>query len=144
MSEYRRDFREAQREYYWSLPRIIVAFFVIMIAVGGIGWVVHLASQPARIISKTFDADNVIAKYEWFYDAYGNYRAKTSQVRQFKALLAGESDKQEQSRLRMEMAAIQQSCRDLTQRYNANAAKANQSIFMGHDTPSSLSQGDCE
>lgn len=144
MSDYRREFRETQREYYWSLPRIVFGLILAIILLGSLGWIVNLMSQPARIMSKTFDADNVINNYEWYRDAYGNYLARTAQVRQFKTLRDEEKNEQERSRLRIEMAAIQQSCRDLARRYNANADKVNRSIFMGTSVPSSLNASECE
>lgn len=144
MSDYRREFREVQREYFWSLPRIMVALFVAVILFGGAGWIFNIASQPARIISKTLDADNVIHNYEWFHDANGNYMARVSQIKQFKKLNADESDPQERSRLRIEMAAIQQSCRDLSRRYNANASKMNRGLFRERSLPDQLNTGDCE
>lgn len=144
MNDYRRSYREVQSEYYWTLPRVVFALFIGMALLGTVGFVFNLLSQPARIVTKTFDADNVITKYEWFYDAHGNLQARVAQVRQFKDLTAKETDPSERNRLRIEMAAIQQSCRDLARRYNANAQKANQSIFMGSGVPSSFDAGQCE
>lgn len=144
MSEYRRDFREAQREYYWSLPRVALAMVITLPVLGAIGWGINIASQPARIVSKTLDADNVIQNYEWFHDANGNYLARVAQIKQFKSLNAAEPDPQEKSRLRIEMAAIQQSCRDLSRRYNANAGKMNRGIFREKSLPEQLNTGDCE
>lgn len=141
---YRKDYREIERDAFWMLPRVAVALVAISVLLGGATWLISLASQPARIVSKTFDADNAINNYEWFHDANGNYLARTSQVRQFKSLLAGEPDTQEKARLRIEMAAIQQSCRDLARRYNANATKSNRSIFMGRSLPEMLNAGECE
>lgn len=144
MNEYRRDFREVQRETFWTLPRVFVMIFAFLILFGAGGWVVSLLSQPARVISKTFDADNIITSYEYYRDAYGNFQARTAQVRQFKGMAGAEADQQERNRLRIEMAAIQQSCRDLAQKYNANANKVNKSIFMGTSVPTNLNAGDCE
>lgn len=144
MSEYRKEFREAQSEYYWSLPRVVVAIFAALVLLGGVGWVYNIVSQPARVVSKTLDADNIINNYEWFHDANGNYLARIAQIKQFKALNANETDQQERSRLRIEMAAIQQSCRDLSRRYNANAAKMNRGIFRERSLPDQLNTGDCE
>jgi hypothetical protein len=141
---YRQEFRRAQSQFYWTLPRLVGALVVLLVALGAGLWVVGLASQPARIAAKTFDADHVIDNYEWFHDAYGNYQARLAQVRQFKELLAGEKDPGEKSRLRIETAAIQQACRDLAQRYNANAGKSNRNIFMGRDVPGSLDAAACE
>jgi len=38
MSEYRKDFREAQGSYYWTLPRVFVGVVSTLILVGGIGF----------------------------------------------------------------------------------------------------------
>ena len=38
MSEYRKDFRELQREYYWTFPRMLVMFLLIIACLGGIGF----------------------------------------------------------------------------------------------------------
>lgn len=144
MNEYRKDFREVQSEAYWSLPRIALFLFLAVAVLGAGGWIAGLLSQPGRVVSKTFDADNILYNYEWFYDAYGNLRARTAQAQQFKKLLAEETDPIEKPRLRMELAAIQQSCRDLARRYNANAEKANRSIFMGRGVPAIFNTGECE
>jgi hypothetical protein len=144
MNEYRKDFRKAQREYYWSVPRIMIAFFLAVILFGGVGWTINIASQPARIVSKTLDADNVINNYEWFHDANANYVTRSAQVSQFKKLLAAETDAVEKTRLRIDMAAMQSSCRDLANKYNANSAKANRGIFRGTSLPENLNSGACE
>ena len=143
MADYRTEYRGAERDYFWTLPRVVVALFAAIVLMGSVGWVIHLASQPARIVSKTFDADNIIHNYEWFHDAHGNYKARSAQVAQFKKLIVDESDTKEKSRLRIDLAAMQQSCRELAQRYNANADKANRAIFM-RGVPSNLSAGACE
>lgn len=144
MSDYRKQYREAEREAYWTAPRLILALVVLTLALGSIGWIIGIISQPARILSKTLDADNVIQNYEWFHDANGNFMARSAQVRQFKQLGAQETDAQEKGRLRIEMAAIQQSCRELARRYNANATKVNRSIFRGQSAPEMLNAGECE
>ena len=144
MSEYRRDFREAQREYYWSLPRVLLGLTVASVLIGGAGYAINLASQPARIVSKTLDADNVIWNYEHFYNANANYTSRLSQVKQFKGLFDRETDSAERGRLRMEMAAMQQSCRDLANRYNADAAKLNRGLFRSKSLPETLEAGACE
>lgn len=145
MSDYRGDVRATEREYYWTLPRAVAAIFAGLVAITVMGWVWSVLSAPGRIISKTLDADNVISSYEWYRDALGNFKARTVQVRQFKALsLDNTVDANERNRVRIELAAIQQSCRDLAQRYNANANKINKKIFMGTSVPSELNAGECE
>lgn len=144
MSDYRNDFRNVQREAYWSLPRIAVFAVVGSLALGAVGFTVNMLSQPARIVAKTFDADNVLHNYEWFHDVNANFLARKSQVDQFKGMLAAETDAQEKIRLRMEMAAMQSSCRDLARKYNANSAKINRGVFRGDSLPENLNAGVCE
>ncbi len=38
MSEYRDDFREVQREAYWSLPRLALMVLVVMLVMYGVGF----------------------------------------------------------------------------------------------------------
>lgn len=143
-NDYRSSYREAEREYFWTFPRATVALFALVIFLGAGAWGISLLSQPGRIVSKTFDADHVISSYEWFHDAHGNFKAKTSQVAQFKKLRDEEKDEAEKRRLRTDMAAIQQSCRDLANRYNANSTKSNKSIFKGREAPETLNAENCE
>lgn len=104
-----------------------------------------VATAPSRVINKTLETDNIIQSYEWFHDANAQFKARVAQVQQFKGFNADPAnDAGERSRIRMEMAAIQQSCRDLANKYNANATKTNKAIFMGRDAPESLSPGACE
>ena len=101
-----------------------------------------VATAPSRVINKTLQTDNIINNYEWFHDAYGQYRARVSQIEQHKRFMS-EAEDSEKSRLRIELAAIQQSCRELSAQYNANATKSNRSIFMGQEAPESLSEQQC-
>jgi hypothetical protein len=145
MKNYRDDFKSVQRDYYWTLPRVVFALVALSVLAGSAGWAISIMSQPARIVSKTFDANNVINNYEWFYDARGNFEARIAQVKQFKSFLGDEmNDKNEKARTRIDMAAIQQSCRDLAQRYNVNAEKLNRGIFRSNNLPESLNAGECE
>lgn len=103
-----------------------------------------VVSAPSRVINKTLQTDNIIQSYEWFYDVNAAYDARLKQVNQFIELAANETDKSEQQRLRIDMTAIQQTCRDLATKYNANSEKMNKSIFKGWSLPDNLSMGDCK
>lgn len=144
MNEYHNDFREVQSEFYWTMPQVVIGFFLTILLVGAIGFGFTVLSTPSRVITKTLETENVIMNYEWFHDANGNFDSRVSQVKQYKQLLASETDTQERSRLRVDLAAIQQSCRDLSNRYNANAAKLNRGIFRSKNLPEQLNTGDCE
>lgn len=116
--------------------------------VAGGAFLLNVATQPLRtaggVINRTFDADNVIAKYEWFHDAHGQYQARVNQIVSTRQMYIEEKDVAERSRLRIELSAQRQSCRDIVTRYNANATKTNVSIFQGREAPSSLNIQTCE
>lgn len=116
--------------------------------VAGGAFLLNVATQPLRtaggVINRTFDADNVIAKYEWFHDAHGQYQARVNQIVSTRQMYIEEKDIAERSRLRIELSAQRQSCRDIVTRYNGNATKTNVSIFQGREAPSSLNIQTCE
>lgn len=102
-----------------------------------------VATAPGRVIQKTLQTDNIIQNYEWFFDVNASYIARHDQVMQFKQILSEEEDTAEKRRLRMELAAMQQVCRKLATRYNANSEKMNTGIFKGWQLPTTLNMQSC-
>lgn len=39
MSDYRKDFRDGQREFYWSMPRVFFMALFAFVALAALGWV---------------------------------------------------------------------------------------------------------
>lgn len=104
----------------------------------------NVATAPARVMSQTMQTDNIIQSYEWFYDVNASFDARQAQVEQFASLLATETNPTERSQLRIELTAMQQTCRELANNYNANSQKLNKSIFKGWSLPASLDALHCE
>lgn len=123
-----------------------------MVALGGVAIVggfintaATVATAPGRVVTKTLQTDNIIASYEFFHDANNQFIARVGQVKAFKKISADPTtDSMEKNRLRIELAAIQQSCRDLAGKYNSNSAKVNKSIFRGGSAPETLNIAECE
>lgn len=129
----------------------IIKYFTIGVALitllgligGAFGLFTKVVSTPSRVLSKTLDTNNVIQSYEWFYDVDAAYKARYSQVKQYKSMLEEEENREEKYQLRTELSAMQQSCRDLATKYNANSNKMNKSIFKGWSLPKTLSYINC-
>lgn len=102
-----------------------------------------VVTAPSRVINKTLETDNIISSYEWYHDAYGRFEARVSQVDQFQGLLADELTGAERNRLRIDLTAMQQVCRELAEQYNANSRKLNKGIFRGWSLPETLDQVRC-
>lgn len=130
----------------WGLAAVCV---VVAVAVGGsyMGMLGGVATAPSRVISRTMDTDNIIRNYEWFHDANNGIKARVGQILDMDAQVAEaakDGDKREMARLRVDLGATRQSCRDLVAQYNANATKTNRAIFMGREAPESQDPGVCE
>lgn len=144
MNQYRKDYREAEREAYWTLPRVLVFGVVGMAALGAAVLVARVISLPSAVVTRTLQPDNVITRYEWFYDSFGVFKSRVAQIRHNEKQITDETDAREKSRMRIDLNAIRQSCRDLANKYNANSTKINQGIFRGRDAPEMLNAGECE
>lgn len=119
-----------------SLGKIAAGVFIAGIGLGAagifmnvVGTATSIATAPGRVIQKTLQTDNIISSYEWYFDTNAQFNARIGQIATHKQILGETTDDAEKSRLRMEMASMQQSCRELAERYNANSMKMNKTIF---------------
>ena len=95
-----------------------------------------------QIITKTYDADNVIYNYEWFKNTYEAINADKEKIKTAKTdvdtfeLNAGArstwtfEDKTEDARLHTVLTGLQNHYQDLVAQYNARAKMTNRSIFQ--------------
>jgi hypothetical protein len=149
---YRDDYRTVSREVRWSLPRIMLwigVFMLIFFGLGllarSLGFIGNVASQPARIISKTLDADNVIYNYEWFkrqHEAIGaverqipiaEQQANTARARAARS--SSFSAEQEDMRAEAILQGLRNQRENYIAEYNARSRMANRNIFKGSDLP---------
>ena len=113
------------------------AIALVVVAIAGYKFMTATAS-------KVLSPDNIIHNYEWFHDVYQTRQSRINQIIQYKGFYSTESSSTEKNRLRVDMAAMQTSCRDLTSKYNANSQKVHVSIFKGGSLPDMLNLSDCE
>lgn len=128
-------------KYAFLVGVAVVAGAAIMVVVSTASSVI---SAPSRVLNKTLQTDNIINNYEWYFDVNGRFNSRVAQIAAHRDLLGETTDAAEKSRLRVELSSIQQSCRDLANQYNANAAKLNRRVFRDWSTPASLNPNDCE
>lgn len=128
-SEVRTD---AGTRFIWVTMFLMVVVVAAAAVFGGCG-----------VVSRTFDADNMIHNYEHFFDLHSAYKAKVRDLATHSGFYLHETDKKERGKLRMEMVALQSSCRILVATYNADSAKANRDIFKSDELPDRLDMGTC-
>lgn len=122
----------------------VAALIVIPVGLNAIGVFNTVATAPGRVINKTLQTNNIIFNYERFFDVKANYDARVAQINEQKPLLEAEKDPAEKSRLRIELSAMKQSCRELANGYNADAQKLNRSLFRDNKLPEQLDVTACE
>ncbi len=125
----------------------LVIIMVCLSALGAIGSVLGMftsvATAPSRVITKTMQTENIIQSYEWFYDVNAAYDSRVSQIQTHRGIMGEETDKAERRHLRIELGAMEQTCRDLATKYNANSQKMNKQIFKGWTLPDILNMQSC-
>lgn len=121
----------------WQIGALVV--FAPTLAIG-----VASLNKPAELVNKATDTTQMLANYEWFYEAANNFTARAAQVRSFKSLLTSETDHAEQSRLRVDLSAVQQSCRELAAKYEAQSGKIHVGYLKSKDLPEILNAKECE
>jgi len=116
----------------------------VPVGLNAIGVFNSVATAPGRVINKTLETNNIIFNYERFFNVNANYKSRVAQIEEYRPLIAGETDPAEKARLRTELSAMKQSCRELANGYNADAGKMNRSLFRDRDLPEQLDVGACE
>lgn len=104
----------------------------------------NVATAPARVTSRVAQTENILGNYRAFFDINGQYNARVAQIAERNGLLAAETDRAEQQRLRIELSATRQSCRDLAQRYNNDAQRQDAGRFRDANLPATLDASACE
>lgn len=120
------------------------ALFAAVMAFNVLNTASSVATAPGRVVQQTMQTDNIINNYEWFHQAHANYQSRLRQIVGHRHFYNAETNAAEKARLRMELSAMQQSCRELANTYNARATMTNRSIFMGREAPAELNPAACE
>ena len=130
-----------------AIALILAMFATIALSAIGITYcatATNVATAPGRVANKVLGTDNIIYNYEWFYDVQAQYDARTNQLVAWNKEYVNEQDQDERRRLRVEVQAVSQSCRNLVTSYNANAQKLTRKVFKGWSLPDSLDMNNCE
>lgn len=151
---YRREVGRAAGESWWTtkhvLKYLILPLTVVALAISAIGYAVHVASTPARVVSRVLETDNVIYNYEWFKRQYHQIGAVSQQAEHAKATLdAFKTDagprpswdyqtSAEYSRLNAIVLGLTNQRANYVAEYNARARMATRKYFMGGELPSEV------
>lgn len=128
-----------EKTWHWVVTIILLPVIFTVYSVWGM-----LFNKPAQLLDKATDTTKMLANYEWFYESANNYKSRVNQIKAHTKLIADEKDKSELSRLRIELVAMQSSCRDLVAKYEAQSGKIHVGYLKSKDLPESLNMKECE
>ena len=101
-------------------------------------------TKTASLVDKATNTDKMLANYEWFNESATAFDARVKQIRVQRKMFDDETDKGERQRLRMELSAVQQTCRDLAARYAAKTNEIHVGYLKSKNLPETLSAEQCE
>lgn len=144
------DFENKPRRSFFGLGAWIIVIVLGLGAVAGAGsWALNLASQPGKVITKIFEADNMINNYEWFKTQHNDILAMEAKIgnaqTQLDSWIASApersewkiQDRQMYGQLNSIVLGLTNQRATMVATYNARAEMANRSIFM-RDVPSHI------
>lgn len=145
-----RTFEDRYRGFEQRPRRTLIGWGLSIFLIVGVLWGIgslafgglNLLSQPGRVIQKTFDADNMVANYEWFRTQFADIGAMDTKLANAVAArtgfedLAGPragwklSDRQEWDQLNRIVLGLQNQRATMVAAYNGRASQTNRSIFI--------------
>lgn len=117
-------------------------FMAIVVFVGlfifiGLLWTFMFAT-------KTVSPTKILHTYEYFFETKVQYDARLNQIKTSVESLALAEDSNDRMKIRLETAAMRQSCRELAGKYNAASVKMTTRFFKDRNLPETLNAAACE
>lgn len=122
---------------------LTLGVFTGLLVLGVLTTTLSVISAPGRVIQETLKTNNIIENYEMFYDLKTGYERRVADIGAHTGLVS-DATGAEQNRLKIELAGLQQTCRDLVARYNSASQKMNQNLFKANDLPYELDINTCK
>ena len=119
-----------------------LGLLAVGVLIGGITPFLSIMTAPGRVITKTMDTNNIISNYEMFFDLNAGYTRRIADINTHKGAVAAATG-DEKNRLNIELLGMQQTCRDLVVRYNAESRKLNKELFKSNNLPADLDINTC-
>lgn len=146
----RYDFENKPRRSFLGVGAWVIVIVLGLGTIAGVGtWTLNLAAQPGRIITQTFDANNIIYNYEWFKTQYNDILAMDQKIVNARDQLDSWvstapprdnwkiQDRQMHNQLNSFVLGLTNQRASMVALYNSRAQSANRYIFM-RDVPSQL------
>jgi len=151
---YRDDYRNYEKEAFWTFPRVIISIFVgiflimlVSCAFGIISLPVWFASRSVAVVKQQVDPAELLRKYELFKDESAQLDAKLASIKikqqQIKDMKTMQMDRTNREQLmiwQQELGGMEYSFNQLAADYNSNMSKINYAFCNVGQLPQGASQ----
>ncbi len=121
---------------------LALAAFAVFTSFVGTG--ANIATAPSRAANRVVSTDNILNSYEAFYNYRSRYQTRLGDIRNNVELNEQETDPGQQRINRTNIVAMRSACRDLANKYNADAENLTSSWFRDGRLPQTLSVEACD
>lgn len=146
---YRDDYRRYEKEVFWTAPKVVFTFIVLMLLLGIGGLVFNVISLPlwfasrsVEVVKQQVDPAELLRKYELFKDEAAQLDAKSASIRIKKKQIAeiknqamDRTNREQLMIWQQELGGMQYSFNTLAADYNAQMAKINYRFTNVGDLP---------
>ena len=132
MDEEINDFWSVWREHKWKVIGIIV-FLIVVISI--VGFTTNMICQPARLVTKTFDADNILHNYEWFHQTAQDIGASKIKIKNADVMVQKAKSEEAREKWGTVLLGLNNYIQDLIAQYNAKSRMINRNLFKSKELP---------
>lgn len=146
---YRDEFREAERQTYWTLPRVFFWLGLVIVAVLFFRMVmlpIWFAGRTIDVVQQQVDPAELLRKYELFKDESAQLDAKLASIKikqhqldDMKGLPMDRTNREQMMIWMQELGGMKYSFNSLAADYNAQMSKINYRFCNRGDLPAGAS-----
>lgn len=122
----------------------VLALSIVGISGTYLNTAANVATTPARAINEVVRTENVLNSYESFYNYRQRFQTRVADVQNWTAQNEAETDPVQRRVNATNILAMQSACRDLANKYNADAENLTSAWFRDGRLPQTLNVEECE
>jgi hypothetical protein len=121
----------------------VMALSVVGIAGTYLSTAANVATTPARALNEVVRTENVLSSYEAFYGYRQRFQTRVADIQNWTTQNASETDAAQIRVNNTNILAMRSACRDLANKYNADAENLTSAWFRDGRLPQTLNVEEC-
>lgn len=131
-------------KFVTAIVGVVLGLTVLGVGMTYLGTASNIATVPARAANAVVSTQNVLNSYEAFYGYNQRFQTRLGDIRNWTEQNATEENADQRRINATNIIAMRSACRDLANKYNADAENLTSSWFRDGRLPERLNVEDCE